>query len=57
VAIVTEWGEFRNPDFAAVRGAMKSPVMFDGRNLYALSQMRQAGFTYYSIGRAAVRPS
>lgn len=55
VAIVTEWSEFRHPDFDAMRAAMKSPVIFDGRNLYSLTQMRQAKFTYYSIGRASVR--
>jgi UDPglucose 6-dehydrogenase len=55
LAIVTEWSEFRNPDFAAIRAAMKTPVIFDGRNLYSLTQMRQAGITYYSIGRSVVR--
>jgi UDPglucose 6-dehydrogenase len=55
LAIVTEWSEFRNPDFDAMRTAMKSPTIFDGRNLYALHQMRQAKFTYYSIGRAVVK--
>lgn len=55
VAIVTEWSEFRHPDFDAMRAAMKSPVIFDGRNLYSLTQMRQAQFTYYSIGRSVVK--
>ncbi|RIK79441.1 MAG: UDP-glucose 6-dehydrogenase, partial [Planctomycetota bacterium] len=54
LAIVTEWSEFRNPDFDAMRAAMKTPIIFDGRNLYALHQMQQARFTYYSIGRAVV---
>jgi UDPglucose 6-dehydrogenase len=54
LAIVTEWSEFRNPDFAAIKRGLKQPVIFDGRNLYRLSQMRSEGFTYYSIGRPAV---
>ncbi|MEX2188112.1 MAG: UDP-glucose/GDP-mannose dehydrogenase family protein [Pirellulales bacterium] len=56
LAIVTEWSEFRNPDFESMRATMKSPTIFDGRNLYSLAQMSQAKFTYYSIGRAAIRP-
>jgi UDPglucose 6-dehydrogenase len=55
LAIVTEWSEFRNPDFDAMRAAMKAPLIFDGRNLFTLTQMRQSKFTYYSIGRAVVR--
>jgi UDPglucose 6-dehydrogenase len=55
LAIVTEWTEFRNPDFAQMRRRLKAPVVFDGRNLYSLSQMRAAGFVYYSIGREAVK--
>ena len=55
LAINTEWGEFRNPDFAEMHRRMASPVVFDGRNLYSQAQMQNAGFTYYSIGRADVR--
>jgi len=51
LAIVTEWNEFRRPDFERVRSLMKAPVIFDGRNLFAPAQMQQSGFTYYSIGR------
>jgi UDPglucose 6-dehydrogenase len=51
LAIVTEWNEFREPDFARMRKLMRVPVIFDGRNLYAPSQMKAQGFTYYSIGR------
>ena len=51
LAIVTEWNEFREPDFARIRALMKVPVIFDGRNLFDVSQMRLEGFTYYSIGR------
>ena len=51
LAIVTEWSEFRRPDFARMRKLMRSPVVFDGRNLFTPEQMKQNGFTYYSIGR------
>jgi UDPglucose 6-dehydrogenase len=49
--IVTEWNEFREPDFAKMKRAMKAPVIFDGRNLYDPQQIRGLGFTYASIGR------
>jgi UDPglucose 6-dehydrogenase len=52
LVIVTEWSEFRRPDFARLRSLMRSPVVFDGRNLFTPAQMKQNGFTYYSIGRA-----
>ena len=55
LAIMTEWSEFRNPNFAAMKEKLSQPVIFDGRNLYRLSQMRTEGFTYYSIGRPAVK--
>ena len=51
LAILTEWNEFREPDFTRMRSLMRSPVIFDGRNLFELDQMRSGGFTYYSIGR------
>ena len=51
LAIVTEWSEFRRPDFEKMRKVMRSPVIFDGRNLFTPEQMKQSGFTYYSIGR------
>jgi UDPglucose 6-dehydrogenase len=54
LAICTEWSEFRNPDFEAMRQVMNAPVIFDGRNLYQPQQMQAAGFTYYSIGRQRV---
>ena len=56
LAINTEWGEFRNPDFDEMRRRMAAPVVFDGRNLYDPAHMREHGFTYYSIGRSPVRP-
>ena len=55
LAINTEWGEFRNLDFAEMKRLMKTPLVFDGRNLYELEQMRAAGFSYHSIGRPVVR--
>jgi len=51
LALVTEWHEFREPDFAKMRKLMRTPVVFDGRNVYNREQMRAQGFTYYSIGR------
>ena len=54
LAINTEWGEFRNPDFAEMKRRMVSPLVFDGRNLYDPEQMLSDGFTYYSIGRSPV---
>jgi UDPglucose 6-dehydrogenase len=51
LAIVTEWNEFREPDFARMLKLMRTPVIFDGRNLYNPEQIRGAGFTYYSVGR------
>ena len=51
LAIVTEWNEFRRPDFEKMRKLMRSPVIFDGRNLFEPEHMKQSGFTYYSIGR------
>lgn len=51
LAIVTEWNEFREPNFARMRELMRQPVVFDGRNIYSPEQMRALGFTYVSIGR------
>jgi UDPglucose 6-dehydrogenase len=51
LVIVTEWNEFRRPDFDRMRTLMRAPVVFDGRNLFTPDQMKQNGFSYYSIGR------
>jgi UDPglucose 6-dehydrogenase len=51
LAIVTEWKEFRSPDFDGIKASLKHPVIFDGRNLYDPAQMARAGFSYYAIGR------
>jgi UDPglucose 6-dehydrogenase len=50
--IVTEWKEFRSPDFAAIRERLKQPLVFDGRNLYDPEMLADAGLEYFSIGRA-----
>jgi UDPglucose 6-dehydrogenase len=51
LAVVTEWQEFREPDFARIKKLMRTPVIFDGRNIYQPEQMKALGFTYKSIGR------
>jgi UDPglucose 6-dehydrogenase len=51
LAILTEWNEFREPDFQKMRKLMRSPVIFDGRNIYQPQHMKANGFTYNSIGR------
>jgi UDPglucose 6-dehydrogenase len=52
LAVVTEWNQFRNPDFNRIKDLLKEPVVFDGRNLYPPSLLEQLGFTYYCIGRS-----
>jgi UDPglucose 6-dehydrogenase len=54
VAIITEWNEFRALDLSRARALLKQPIMVDLRNIYGPEQMRDVGFTYISIGRAAV---
>jgi UDPglucose 6-dehydrogenase len=58
LAVVTEWKAFRSPDFARIKAALKSPVIFDGRNLYDPAMVEAAGLAYYGIGRgrSAVKP-
>ena len=51
LAVVTEWSEFRTPDFKKMKRLMKRPVIFDGRNIYNQEELRKLGFTYYGIGR------
>jgi UDPglucose 6-dehydrogenase len=51
LAIVTEWQEFRSPDFDRLREVMKGPVIFDGRNLYDPAMVSRFGLTYHAIGR------
>jgi UDPglucose 6-dehydrogenase len=52
--IVTEWNEFRKPDFGLMMNLMRQPVIFDGRNIYDAKKMKERGFLYHSIGRKAV---
>ena len=51
LAIVTEWNEFREPDYARMRKLMRTPAIFDGRNIYNPESMRSQGFQYFSMGR------
>jgi UDPglucose 6-dehydrogenase len=51
LALVTEWNEFREPDFDRMRKVMRAPIVFDGRNIYKPDTMRAQGFTYISMGR------
>ena len=57
VALVTEWNEFKFLDLERLRGVMRRPVLFDGRNLWEPERMRRLGFEYHSIGRRPVRPA
>ena len=54
LVVVTEWSQFRNPDFDEIKNRLSAPVVFDGRNLYDTENMKEMGFTYYSIGRPDV---
>jgi UDPglucose 6-dehydrogenase len=56
LAVITEWNQFRSPDFDRIRATLKQPVIFDGRNLYDPNSLSKQGFTYYSIGRAVAAP-
>jgi UDPglucose 6-dehydrogenase len=51
LAVITEWSEFREPDFQRMKKLLKTPVIFDGRNIYQPEQMKELGFTYKSVGR------
>ncbi len=57
LAVVTEWIEFRSPDFDKVRDSLRHPVIFDGRNIYDPSAVTAAGLTHFSIGRRPIRPA
>lgn len=54
LVIVTEWNEFRNPDYAKMQAYLRSKLIFDGRNVYDPQKMKQMGFEYYSIGRPTI---
>ena len=53
--VCTEWNEFRHPEFETIAARLKTPVIFDGRNIFRRRQMEQHGFTYYSVGRPPVQ--
>jgi len=52
--IFTEWSEFHNPNFKEMKSRLKSPLIFDGRNIFSLENMEEEGFTYYCVGRRVV---
>ncbi len=54
LVVVTEWSQFRSPDFDELARSLRAPVIFDGRNLYSPEELATRGFTYYSIGRPSV---
>jgi UDPglucose 6-dehydrogenase len=54
LVVVTDWNEYRHPDLARIKSALRRPIVVDGRNLYSVDKMRAMGFTYASIGRAPV---
>jgi UDPglucose 6-dehydrogenase len=53
LVVVTEWNEFRRPDFDRIKSLLRSPVIFDGRNIYDPKVMKEKGFVYYGIGRGS----
>ena len=54
LVICTEWSAFRSPNFDKMKSLMKTPLVFDGRNVFSLDQMKGQGFTYYSLGRGVI---
>ena len=50
--VLTEWKEFRAPDFLEIKERLKQPILFDGRNLYNTKHVLKEGFTYYAVGKA-----
>jgi UDPglucose 6-dehydrogenase len=50
LVLITEWREFRSPDWSKVESELKNPILFDGRNIYDRSHLKSKGFTYYGIG-------
>ncbi len=57
LVIVTEWSQFRSPDFAAIKRLLREPVIFDGRNVFDHKTVTAAGLTYLSIGRSMLKPA
>ena len=54
LAVVTDWNPFRNPDFVRIKKRLLTPVVFDGRNLFSRSFMKEMGFSYISVGRQPI---
>jgi UDPglucose 6-dehydrogenase len=54
LAVVTDWNQFRNPEFSKIKDALAAPIIFDGRNLYSPREMGRLGFAYFSVGRLPV---
>jgi UDPglucose 6-dehydrogenase len=54
LVVCTEWNAFRQPNFTRIKESLKEAVIFDGRNIYDIGDMRTRGFTYYSVGRPPV---
>lgn len=54
LTVITDWNEYRNPDFDRIKEALKSPNIIDGRNLYRPSRMKEAGFCYFPLGRNGI---
>ena len=52
--VITDWHEYRHPDFERIRRSLRGPVVIDARNLYSLERMRRSGLAYHSIGRESV---
>jgi UDPglucose 6-dehydrogenase len=55
LVVVTDWNEYRHPDFARMKAALRKPVVIDGRNLYDANKMQTLGFSYFSFGRGGAR--
>ena len=51
LAVITDWNQFRNPDFKKIKKMLKAPIVFDGRNLFSSSLLTSLGFIYFGIGR------
>jgi UDPglucose 6-dehydrogenase len=55
LVVVTDWNEYRHPDFPRIKSTLRRPVVIDGRNLYDTMKMQTLGFTYFSFGRGRER--
>ena len=56
LVLITEWPEFRVPNYKIMERLLKNKLIFDGRNIYEPNEMKELGFTYYSIGRKVYKP-